>query len=172
MLDAHAIMSVLSRYPNRLIASAVLGNCAGFVGSASVVAAWAVASGEASLRDPFSHVLLAIWFASIAWLVGLAYLIVVVPILIVVRRVAPPVYVAVVGLLLGAGPGLLVLLGVLFVWGGAGADPVSVSSSYFYAFAGLAHGVVAAVVTCWWAYFWWGEASNSRVQATPASGRG
>lgn len=163
-------MSVLSRYPNRLIASAVLGNCAGFVGSASVVAAFAVASGE--VRGLFHLAVLAIWFASIAWLVGLAYLIAVVPILVVVRRLAPPVYVAVVGLLLGAGPGLLVLLGVLFVWGGAGADPVSVRGSYFYAFAGLAHGVVAAVVTCWLAYFRWGrEASNSRVQPAPASGR-
>ena len=154
-------MSVLTRYPNRLIVSAVLGNCAGFVGSASVVAAWAVAEGEwVSRHGPSGIVLLATWFASIAWLVGLAYLIAVVPILAVVRRLAPPVYVAVVALLLGAAPGP----GLFFLLGG----------SYLYGSAGLAHGVVAAVVTCWLAYFRWGrcEASNSRVQPTPASGRG
>jgi len=133
--------------------------------------AWAVASGWASLRDPFTHVFLGIFFAFPAWLLGLAYLIVVVPILAVVRRFAPPVYVAVVALLLGAAPGLL--LGVLFFWGGASKDPVEVSGDYLYVFAGLAHGVVAAVVTCWLAYSRWGrEASNSRVQPTPASGRG
>lgn len=153
MLDAHAIMSVLSRYPNRVIVSAVLGNCAGFVGSASVVAAWAVVSGWASRHGPFGLALLAIWFASIAWLVGLAYLIAVVPILTVVRRLAPPVYVAVVGLVLGAAPGP----GFFFLFGG----------DYFYGSAGLAHGVVAAVITCWLAYFRWGrEASISLVQAT------
>ncbi|MBI3004441.1 MAG: hypothetical protein HYY49_03390 [Ignavibacteriales bacterium] len=155
-------MSILSIYPDRLIVSAVLGNCAGFAGSASVVLAWTFASGWASLRDPFTHVLLAIWFASIAWLLGLVYLIAFVPILAVVRRLAPPVYVAVVALLLGAAPGLLVLLGVLFAWGGAGADPALVGGSYLYAGAGLAHGVVAAVVTCWLAYFRWGrEAANT-----------
>ena len=159
MLNAHAIINVLSRYPSRLIVSAVLGNCAGFVGSASVVLALAVVSGGASLRDPFTHVLLAIWFASIAWLLGLVYLIAFVPILIVVRRFAPPVYVAVVALFLGAAPGP----GLFFLLGG----------SYLYGAAGLAHGVVAAVVTCWLAYFRWGrEASNSRVQPTPTSARG
>ena len=164
-------MNVLTRYPNRLIVSAVLGNCAGFMGSASVVAAWAVASGEASRLGPFGLTWLVIWFSSIAWLVGLAYLIVVVPILTVVRRLAPPVYVAVVGLLLGAGPGLLVLSGN-YLYGSA-AHPLLLSGTYFYGSAALAHGVVAAVVTCWLAYFRWGrEASNSRMQPTPASGRG
>lgn len=143
-------MIILTRYPNRLVVSSVLGNCAGFVGSASVVAAWAVASGEVSRHGPFGLALLAIWFASIAWLAGLAYLIAVVPILAVVRRLAPPVYVAVVGLLLGAAPGL----GLFSFTGG----------SYLYGSAGLAHGVVAAVVTCWLAYFRWGrEASDCRV---------
>lgn len=148
-------MRVLARYPNRLVVSSVLGNCAGFAGSASVVAAFLVASGEAS-RLGFSNLAIvgtAFWFASIAWLVGLAYLIAVVPILAVVRRFAPPVYVAVVGLLLGAGPGLL----VLFVGGGAGADPVAVRGNYLYGFAGLAHGIVAAAVTCWLAYVRWGR---------------
>lgn len=139
-------VSVLARYPNRLIVSAVLGNCAGFLGSASVVSAWALASGEVSDRDPFYLVPLAIWFAATAWLVGLAYLIVVVPILAVVRRWAPPVYVAVAGLLLGAAPGP----GLFFLLGG----------SYFYGSAGLAHGVVAAVVTCWLAYFRWGREAS------------
>jgi hypothetical protein len=166
-------MSVLTRYPSRLIVSAVLGNCAGFVGSASVCGAWAIASGEASRPGPpgpFYVPFLAIWFASAAWLVGLAYLIAVVPILVVVRRLAPPVYVAVTGLLLGAGPGLLGLLASLYEYG---LDVSEATGYYLYASAALAHGVIGAVVTCWLAYFRWGrEASNSRVQPTPASGRG
>lgn len=141
-------ISVLARYPNRLVVSAVLGNCAGSAGSASVVSAWTVASGEVADRDPFYLVPLAIWFGATAWVVGLAYLIAVVPILTVVRRWAPPVYVAVVGLLLGAavGPGLFFLLG----------------GSYVYGLAGLAHGMVAAVVTCWLAYFRWGREVSKR----------
>ena len=153
-------MSVLARYPNRLIVSAVLGNCAGSVGSASVVAAFLVASGWASRHGPLGLAGLAIWFASAAWLVGLAYLIAVVPILTGVRRLAPPVYVSVVGLLLGAGPGLL----VLFLALGRPTHELADGGYYLYASAGLAHGVVAAVVTCWLAYFRWGrEASNSRL---------
>jgi hypothetical protein len=149
----------------------VLGNCAGFVGSACVVAAFAVAAGETSRSTALGFAGLVFFFASTAWLVGLAYLTVVVPILTVVRRLAPPADVAVVALFLGLGPGLLVLLGVLFVWGEAGADPVLVRGSYLYACAGLAHGGVAAVVTCWFAYFRWGGASDARVQPTFATGR-
>jgi hypothetical protein len=148
-------MVALARYPNRLVVSAVLGNCTGFVGSASVVAVWAVASGEASGRGPFYLALLAVWFGAVAWLVGLAYLIAVVPILTVVRRFAPPSYVAVVGLLLGAAPGP----GFFFLFGG----------SYFYGSAGLAHGVVAAIITCWLAYFRWGVERSGR-EVTKESG--
>ena len=155
-------MSVLIRYPNRLIVSAVLGNCAGSVGSASVVAAWAVASGWASRHGPFGLAGLAIWFASAAWLVGLAYLLAVVPILTVVRRLAPPVYVAVIGLLLGAAPGLL----VLFLALGRPTHGLADGGYYLYASAWLAHGGVATVVTCWLAYFQWGrEASNQSLGA-------
>jgi hypothetical protein len=157
-------MSVLTRYPSRLIVSTVLGNCAGFVGSASVCAVWLIASGETSRPGPLGPFYVpfsAIFFASAAWLVGLAYLIAVVPILVVVRSLAPPVYVAVAGLLLGAGPGLLGLLASLYEYG---ADvSVEATGFYLYASAALAHGVIAAVVTCCLAYFLWGRGATGKI---------
>jgi hypothetical protein len=139
-----------------------------------------VEAGDRLLVDyvgAYADALLAIWFASIAWLLGLAYLIAVVPILTVVRRLAPPVYVAVAGLLLGAGPGLLIFFGdYLYEYEAKLSDAESrrlvVIGTYLYGSAALAHGVTAAVVTCWLAYSRWGGASNPRVQPTPASGRG
>jgi hypothetical protein len=137
---------VLRTRPNRLVTSALLGNCAGAVACAIVVAAFLVGWGEFSKLGVSGLLVSSFGFASQAWLVGAIYLVVVVPTVLVVRSLFPAPVVGGVGLVLGLSPGLVVLLG---------------GNSYFGS-AGLAHGAVAALVAIWLSYGRWGGGSAQR----------
>jgi hypothetical protein len=141
-------MNLLLKRPNRIVVSGVLGNCAGAVACALVVAAFLVGWGEYPKIGAIGLLQSSFAFAGQAWLVGLAYLVLVVPTVLLLRRIFPPLVAAVVGATLGVAPGLVVFIG----------------GNYYFGSAGLAHGAVAVLVATVLAYGRWGEPSNWATQ--------